>query len=58
MIARRAGRLLGELRSKGITAGTGYAIIAATALQLEVPLLTNNVEHYTLADLRVVRGLG
>jgi predicted nucleic acid-binding protein len=57
-VARRAGRILGELRSKGVTPGIGDAIIAATALEYKVPLLTNNVEHYTLADLRVVRGLG
>lgn len=56
-IARRAGRILGELRSKGVTISMGDAIIAATALQISVPLLTNNVEHYPFADLRVVRGL-
>jgi predicted nucleic acid-binding protein len=56
-IARRAGRMLGELRSKGVTVGMGDAIIAATALQLSAPLLTNNVEHYPFTDLRVVRGL-
>lgn len=54
-IARRAGRMLGELRSKGVTVGTGDAIIAATALQVGAPLLTNNVEHYHFADLKVVR---
>jgi predicted nucleic acid-binding protein len=57
-VARRAGKILGELRSKGVTTGTGDAIIAATALEYKVPLLTNNVEHYDLADLKVVRGLG
>ena len=56
-IARRAGRMLGELRSKGVTVGIGDAIIAATALQIGAPLLTNNVEHYPFTDLRVVRGL-
>jgi predicted nucleic acid-binding protein len=56
-VARRAGGLLRELRSKGLTVSVGDAIIAATALQLNVPLLTNNVEHYPFADLRVVRGL-
>ena len=57
-IARRAGRMLGELRSKGVTVGIADAIIAATALQLNTPLLTNNVEHYPFTDLKVVRGLG
>ncbi len=56
-IARRAGRILGEFRSKGVTIGIGDAIIAATALQVSAPLLTNNVEHYPFTDLKVVRGL-
>jgi len=56
-IARRAGRMLGELRSKGVTVGIADAIIGATALQLNAPLLTNNVEHYPFTDLKVLRGL-
>jgi predicted nucleic acid-binding protein len=56
-IARRAGTMLGELRSKGITIGIADAIIAATALQFGAPLLTNNVEHYPFTDLKVIRGL-
>ncbi|MDO8715247.1 MAG: PIN domain-containing protein, partial [Dehalococcoidales bacterium] len=39
-IARRAGRILGEARAKGITTGIADSIIAATALQLGAPLLT------------------
>ena len=56
-IARRAGKMLGELRSKGVTVGIADSIIAATALQLGAPLLTNNVEHYPFTDLKVIRGL-
>ena len=56
-IARWAGRMLGELRSKGVTAGIADSIIAATALQLGAPLLTNNVEHYPFSDLKVIKGL-
>lgn len=56
-IARRAGRMLGEFRSKGVTVGIADSIIAATALQVGAPLLTNNVEHYPFTDLKVVRGL-
>ncbi|MEK7282063.1 MAG: type II toxin-antitoxin system VapC family toxin [Chloroflexota bacterium] len=56
-IARRAGRMLGELRSKGVTVGIADSIIAATALEIGAPILTNNVEHYPFIDLRVVRGL-
>jgi len=55
-IARRAGTMLGELRRKGVTVGIGDAIIAATALQLGAPLLTNNTEHYPFPDLKVIRG--
>ena len=57
-VARRAGTMLGELRSKGTTVGIADAIIAATALQLGVPLLTSNVEHYPFIDLKVIGGLG
>ena len=56
-IARRAGTMLGELRSKGMTIGIADAIIAATALQLGAPLLTNNVEHYPFPNLKIIRGL-
>lgn len=56
-IARRAGRMLGQYRSKGVTVSVGDAIIAATALQAGVPLLTNNVAHYPFEDLKVVHGL-
>jgi len=56
-IARRAGNMLGEIRSKGMTIGIADAIIAATALQLGTPLLTNNVGHYPFPNLKVIRGL-
>ena len=55
-IARSAGTMLSELRSKGITIGMADAIIAATALQLKTPLLTNNVEHYPFPALTIIRG--
>lgn len=57
-IARRAGKMLEELRSKGTTIGIADTIIAATALQINAPLLTNNVEHYPFEDLRVIKGVG
>ncbi len=56
-IARQAGALLGKLRSRGKTIGIADAIIAATAFELEVPLLTNNTEHYPFPDLKVIKGL-
>ncbi len=55
-IARQAGRIIGEFRLKGVTVGIGDAIIAATALQVSAPLITNNAAHYPFADLKVVRG--
>jgi predicted nucleic acid-binding protein len=55
-IARRAGSMLGELHSKGMTIGIA-AIIAATALHFGAPLLTNNLEHYPFPNLKVIRGL-
>ncbi len=55
-IARRAGKMLKELRGRGLTIGITDSIIAATALQLGTPLLTNNIEHYPFAELKVARG--
>jgi predicted nucleic acid-binding protein len=57
LIARQAGIMLGALRAKGRTIGIADAVIAATALQLGAPLLTNNVEHYPFSKLVVVKGL-
>jgi predicted nucleic acid-binding protein len=56
-IARRAGDMLNKLRSKGVTVGMADSIIAATAIILAVPLLTNNVAHYPFAGLELVRGV-
>jgi len=56
-IARRAGTMLRGLRSKGMTIGIADAVIAATALQFDAPLLTNNIEHYPFPNLKVIRGL-
>ncbi len=55
-LARRAGKIIGEFRAKGVTVGVGDAIVGATALQVSAPLLTNNVGHYPFPDLKVVRG--
>lgn len=57
-IARRAGSMLGELRTKGITISIADSIIASTALQLNITLLTNNIEHYPFKGLNIVRGIG
>jgi predicted nucleic acid-binding protein len=55
-IARQAGRMWGELRSKGVTISIGDSIIAATAWQTNTPLLTNNVDHYPFKYLHIVQG--
>lgn len=57
-IARQAGTMLRELRSRGTTIGTVDAIIAATALRQGAALLTNNAGHYPFPGLRVISGLG
>ncbi len=56
LIARRAGEMLNKLRSKGVTIGMADSLIAATAIILGVPLLTNNVAYYPFAGLKLVRG--
>jgi predicted nucleic acid-binding protein len=56
-VARQAGGIIREFRLKGVTIGIGDAIIAATALQVGAPLITNNVEHYPSVGLKVIRGL-
>jgi predicted nucleic acid-binding protein len=55
-IARMVGKMLGSLRLKGKTISIADAIIAATALHLDVPLITNNISHYPFPDLRVIKG--
>lgn len=57
LIARQAGIMLRDVRSRGITIGMADAIIAATALRFDVPLLTNDIEHYPFSTLKVIRGL-
>ena len=56
-IARTAGRFLNGLRSRGVTIGIVDAVIAATAQELEVPLVTNNINHYPFPNLKLIRGI-
>jgi predicted nucleic acid-binding protein len=53
-IADRAGRMLGELRRRGITVHLPDAIIAATALHAEAELHTCNPRHYPDYDIALV----
>ena len=55
-VARQAGNISRQLASRGVTMGAADAIIAATALELGVPLVTNNVRHYSVPGLTVVHG--
>ncbi|QGP90793.1 tRNA(fMet)-specific endonuclease VapC [Neomoorella glycerini] len=47
-LATRAGLLARGLRAQGFTASLADAVIAVTALQLQVPLLTTNPKHFTI----------
>jgi predicted nucleic acid-binding protein len=55
-VARRAGVMMKGLIAGGKTACMADAIIAATAIQLGAPLLTNNVERYPFEGVRLIRG--
>jgi predicted nucleic acid-binding protein len=55
-LAREGGKLINGLRSRGLTIDAADAIIAATAIRLNVPLITNNISHYPFPDLNVIRG--
>jgi len=53
-LATRAGLLARGLRAQGFTASLADAVIAATALQLQIPLLTTNPKHFTaISGLKV-----
>lgn len=52
-IAREAGRLYREYRRRGVTVSGGDYIVAATALVLSVPLISNNKRHYPFEGLEV-----
>ena len=55
-ITQSAGIIAHSLLSRGITIGTADAIIAATALELGVPLITNNIKHFSVPGLTIVHG--
>lgn len=45
-VMRKAGRLAGELASDGRAVGDGGAVIAATAIAVDEPVLTRNTTEY------------
>jgi tRNA(fMet)-specific endonuclease VapC len=52
--ARRAGELLADLEHRGLVVGTEDVIIAATALENDLTVVTRNVRHFArVEDLRV-----
>lgn len=50
-IARRAGRLRYEFGRQGLTIGLPDLLIAATALEYGLTLITENRKHFPMADL-------
>ncbi len=54
-LARRAGALLNQARSRGDQADIGDAVIAATAIELDVPLVTPDIDRYPFPGLNLVR---
>jgi predicted nucleic acid-binding protein len=60
MIARSAGDIIRHLKSRGITMSPSDSIIAASALIMNVPLITNNISDYpvsAISGLVVVKGI-
>jgi predicted nucleic acid-binding protein len=55
-IAKQAAEFSKILSSRGITIGIADAIIAATAIELNVPLITNNVKHFSVPGLTIIHG--
>lgn len=54
-IADKAGELIRSWRTKGVVLGDADAIIAATALNHELALVTTNFKHFPMPDLVVYR---
>jgi predicted nucleic acid-binding protein len=52
-IANRAGEVIRFWRAKGVTLGDMDALIAATALQHNLPLVTTNPRHFPMPELTV-----
>ena len=60
MIARSAGNIIRHLKSKGFTMSPIDSVIAASALFVNVPLVTNNISDYPIAEISglvVVKGI-
>lgn len=53
-IADRAGRLIYEYARKGITLALADVLIAATALEHDLMLVTTNARHFPMPELSVL----
>ena len=51
IIADQAGEFIHTWRKRGITLGDADALIAATAVTLEIPLVTTNPRHFPMPEL-------
>ena len=54
-IADRAGELIRSWRKRGVTLGDADAIIAATALQHSLTLVTTNPKHFPMPELSILQ---
>lgn len=54
-VMQKAGRLAGELAADGDPVADGDAVIAATAIALDEPVLTRNVAEFERLDVSVER---
>lgn len=60
-IARSAGDIIRHLKSRGLTISPIDSVIAASALFMNVPLITNNVSDYPISEISglvVIKGTG
>jgi predicted nucleic acid-binding protein len=51
--ARKAGLIKGEWRGKGIILALPDLLIAAVALEHDLPLITGNARHYPMPELQL-----